>query len=144
MINRLINKKYYPHIKPTTGYEISLYEYEKNHRSYVLEFWDSSGDEKYEQIIKSFYRDTHALVLVFDVNNTKSFEELEFWLNQGREFILSPCIAFMVGLKTDLEKTIEEDLIKDFSLTEKLEYCECSNVNGSGCDDLIWFFISSI
>lgn len=119
-------------------------EYERNRRAYTLNLWDSSGDEKYEQILKAFYRDAHALVLVFDLSNEKSFEDLEFWLNQGREFICTPCIAFLIGLKCDLPKVIEDDLVKDFWISEKLEYYECSNVTGEGCEDLLGFLVSSI
>lgn len=78
------------------------------------------------------------------MSNAKSFEDLEFWLNQGREFIFTPCIAFLIGLKCDLPKVIEEDLVKDFWISEKLEYYECSSVTGEGCEDLLGFLISSL
>lgn len=143
MIDRLINNTFNQNIKPTDGYEVSTLDYERAHHKYSLNFWDSSGDEKYEQILRAFYKDVSALVLVFDLNNPKSFEDLEFWLNQGKEFICTPCIAFLLGMKADLEKKIDSDLIRDFCSSEKLEYFECSSLTGEGCQDFIGFMIGS-
>ena len=144
MIFRLINKCFNPNIKPTNGYEVSLLDLEIKNRAYILQLWDSSGDEKYEKILNAFYKDVSALILVFDLNDPKSFDELEFWLNQAKEFISNPCIPFLLGIKSDLLKVVDSELVKDFWYNEKLEYFECSSLNGEGCDDLLGFLIGSI
>ena len=130
-------------MKPTTGYEVSLLDLQVRNRPYCLNFWDSSGDERYEQILRAFYKEVSALVLVFDLNNQRSFEELEFWLNQAKEFIITPCIPFLLGTKSDLEKIVDSELLRDFCTTEKLEYFECSSLTGENCEELIAFFIGS-
>jgi small GTP-binding protein len=143
LIFRLTNKQFPQNIKPTNGYEVSLIEYRIRNRLYALSFWDSSGDEKYDQIVNAFYKDLSALILVFDLNNQKSFEDLEFWLNQAKEFITTACIPFLLGVKSDLEKTVDDGLIKELISSEKLEYFECSSLSGKGCDDLLGFLIGS-
>ena len=130
-------------MKPTNGYEVSLIEYSNKNRIYSLSLWDSSGDEKYDQIVAAFYKDVNAVVLVFDLNNPKSFEDIEFWLNQAKEFIATSCIPFLLGVKSDLEKTVDDLAIKELISSERMEYMQCSNLNGEGCDDLLGFLTGS-
>lgn len=112
-------------------------------RTYYLSLWDSSGDEKYEQILSAFYRDVNAVVFVFDINNDKSFEDLEFWLNQAKEFVVSPCVPFLLGHKSDLDRTVDFGLINELRTNEKLEYFECSSSSGEGCDELLTSLLTS-
>ena len=143
LIFRLSNKKFAENMKPTNGYEVSLIEYTNRNRIYSLSLWDSSGDEKYDQIVAAFYKDVNAVVLVFDLNNPKSFEDLEFWLNQAKEFIATSCIPFLVGMKSDLEKNVEDSAIKELISAERMEYIQCSNLTGEGCEDLLGFLTGS-
>jgi len=69
---------------------------------------------------------------------------LDFWLNQAKEFIITPCIGFLVGIKADLDKIVDSERVKDFCNAEKLEYFECSSLTGENCEELIGFFIGSM
>jgi GTPase SAR1 family protein len=47
-----------------------------------LEMWDVSGHRKFELSRSLFYRDIHALVLVFDLMNRKSYENVRRWIKE--------------------------------------------------------------
>ncbi|CAG9982290.1 unnamed protein product [Clonostachys byssicola] len=51
-----------------------------NDRHVTLQFWDPAGLERFGPIHKPWYRNTHCCVLMYDVNNEKSFRSLENWL----------------------------------------------------------------
>jgi len=51
-----------------------------------LNIWDTAGQEKYRSISKIFYKDASAAILVYDITNKRSFEEIkEYWYNQVKE-----------------------------------------------------------
>ncbi|CAH0047073.1 unnamed protein product [Clonostachys solani] len=51
-----------------------------NDRQVTLQFWDPAGLERFGPIHKAWYRNTHCCVLMYDINNEKSFQSLKNWL----------------------------------------------------------------
>ena len=46
-----------------------------------LQIWDTAGQQRFRGITKSYYKGAQAIILVYDVNNSKSFEDIiNFWL----------------------------------------------------------------
>lgn len=41
-----------------------------------LQIWDTAGQERFRGITKSYYKGAQAILLVYDVNNPKSFEDM--------------------------------------------------------------------
>ncbi|RAO69903.1 uncharacterized protein BHQ10_005915 [Talaromyces amestolkiae] len=70
--------------------------------------WDTAGQERFQSLGVAFYRGADCCVLVYDVNNSKSFEALDSWRD---EFLIqaSPrdpeSFPFVViGNKIDVEE----------------------------------------
>ena len=52
-----------------------------------FEIWDTVGQEKYRALTKIFYKDSSVAILVYDITNRKSFEEIKnYWYNQIKEY----------------------------------------------------------
>lgn len=70
----------------------------------VLE--DTSGQERYRCIMPSCYRRAHGIVLVYDITNKRSFQELENWIQEIQDLISdnSGLNLMIIGNKTDLEE----------------------------------------
>lgn len=49
--------------------------------SYV-QIWDTAGQERFQSLGVAFYRGADCCVLVYDVNNSKSFEALDSWRDE--------------------------------------------------------------
>jgi GTPase SAR1 family protein len=70
--------------------------------------WDTAGQERFQSLGVAFYRGADCCVLVYDVNNQKSFENLNNWKD---EFLIQASprdpqnFAFIcVGNKIDVEE----------------------------------------
>lgn len=46
------------------------------------QLWDTAGQERFQSLGVAFYRGADCCVLVFDVNNAKSFEAIEGWRDE--------------------------------------------------------------
>ncbi len=41
-----------------------------------MQIWDTAGQERFRPIVTSYYRGANAVILVYDITNRESFEEL--------------------------------------------------------------------
>ena len=95
-----------------------------------LQIWDTSGQEKFRSIARNFYRNSDAIFLVFDLNNKDTYDNIKQWINDVEEHC--PNIKkILLGNKSDLEKNVSEEIIKNFAKENNLQYFETSAKNGT-------------
>ncbi len=46
------------------------------------QIWDTAGQESFAPLIKTYYRDIGGIILMYDVNDRKTYNDLTFWLNE--------------------------------------------------------------
>ena len=88
IIARYINNKYEEGIMSTHGanYISKNVEFEEYNESINFQIWDTAGQEKYRGLTKIFYKDAKIIILVYDISNRKSFEEIKnYWYKQIME-----------------------------------------------------------
>lgn len=96
-------------------------------RLVTMQLWDTAGQERFQSLGVAFYRGADCCVLVYDVNNSKSFETLDSWRD---EFLIqaSPMdpenFPFVViGNKVDVEESKRV-------ITNKRAQAYCSSKGG--------------
>ncbi|VDP13437.1 unnamed protein product [Onchocerca flexuosa] len=73
---------------------------------YISHIWDIGGQSIASPMLEKYIKDAHGAVVVYDVTNSSSFENLEDWINiikQVTEAQEKPVVLMLVGNKTDLE-----------------------------------------
>ncbi len=103
-----------------------------------LEFWDTAGQERFRSVIQQYYNDSQAAVVVFDLTNSKSFDDLKYWVQQLNEFTDQNLIKVLLGNKTDIDNEIkiQKEEIDKFCNLNDFTYYETSaklNQNIDGC-----------
>lgn len=91
---------------PTVGVDFFARLIEvKNGTRIKLQLWDTAGQERFRSITKSYYRNSVGALLVYDVTNRASFENIPHWMTEAKRHIEphSPVFA-LVGCKLDLVK----------------------------------------
>ena len=79
-----------------------------------LQLFDTAGQEKFRSLSKSYFRNTDAVLFVFAINNKKSFEDIENWVNIFRDNYYLNIPLFLIENKNDLNREVNENLIDDF------------------------------
>lgn len=108
-----------------------------------VQIWDTAGQERFQSLGVAFYRGADCCVLVYDVNNPKSFENVNNW---REEFLIqaSPrdpqSFPFvMLGNKIDLgdaKRLVPKKRALQFChQTGQLPYFECSAKEGEGVEN---------
>ncbi|KAF2359907.1 Small GTP-binding protein domain [Trinorchestia longiramus] len=69
----------------------------------VLQLWDTAGQERFRRsMVQHYYRNVHAVVLVYDVTRTSSFQSLRNWLVEcNRQGLTDAVPRLMIGNKCD-------------------------------------------
>lgn len=105
----------------------------------VLQIWDTAGQERFHQgtIGGAFYRGSHGALLVYDVSNSKSFEQLSHWRDEALNRI-EPDVYFpivVVGNKMDLKSelnTIDQSEVLNWCRDNGYGHIETSAKDGVG------------
>ena len=53
--------------------------FQKDADTIQLQLWDTAGAEKYHSMGQSFYRNSQACILVFDITDAETFKNVETW-----------------------------------------------------------------
>lgn len=108
-MNQYVNKKFSASYKATIGADFLTREVVVDDRQVTMQLWDTAGQERFQSLGVAFYRGADCCVLVYDVNNSKSFDALDSWRD---EFLIqaSPrdpdTFPFVVlGNKIDVEES---------------------------------------
>jgi small GTP-binding protein len=87
---------------------------DKYNKIYKVQIWDTAGHEHYRSITKSYYRNSHIILLCFDLTKRRSFAELEMWMEEIKSVTTEPVCICLLGLKSDLESVLTESEIHSF------------------------------
>lgn len=137
IINAINKGKFSDEYRSTTSCtfnEIQLFSKTYN-KKISLNVWDTVGQEKYQSLSKMFYKDAHIIILVYDITNEKSFNEInDIWLKDietmGEQFK----ILILAGNKSDLyeEETVPQETAAKFAhdINAKLIFCSAKTNDG--------------
>ncbi|OBZ91831.1 putative Ras-related protein Rab7 [Choanephora cucurbitarum] len=79
LMNQYVNKKFSGQYKATIGADFLTKEVMVDDKLVTMQIWDTAGQERFQSLGVAFYRGADCCVLVYDVNNNKSYESLGQW-----------------------------------------------------------------
>ena len=109
IINRFIHNNFDPGTISSLSGQFVTKEMEFSKGQTVpLQIWDTAGQEKYRSMAKIFYRDAKAIIMVYDITNENSFNQLkEYWLGQIKEHGSKDVLIAIAANKSDLIEQIK-------------------------------------
>ncbi len=96
-----------------------------------LQIWDTAGQERFRTITTSYYRGSHAILVVYDITSMESFRNVTSWLNEISNFANKNVQIMLIGNKSDLEhkRQVDQDLPKTLAFANDLTFFETSAKN---------------
>ena len=98
-----------------------------------LKIWDTCGEEKFRAITRQYYQDADGIILVYDIANKSSYNNILIWINEIRNSAPENYSLLLVGNKSDLskERVISEQEGKKLALDLGINFVEVSAKNGN-------------
>ena len=103
-----------------------------------LQIWDTAGQERYRTITNAYYRGSDAIILVADVSNKQSFDNIPDWLSEVSKYTEEDIRKILLVNKWDVDedlKQVTESDIAKMSKEHDLEILEVSAKTGKNVDD---------
>ena len=87
----------------TIGYDTMLKKLELPNGNISLQLWDTCGQEQFRTVNQLFVKNSKMALLVYDITNYKTFEELKnFWYSYVTSAVGKNIIFGIAGNKSDL------------------------------------------
>mmetsp|Transcript_15243 Transcript_15243/g.46205 ORF Transcript_15243/g.46205 Transcript_15243/m.46205 type:complete len:199 (+) Transcript_15243:54-650(+) len=102
-----------------------------------VNFWDLSGRKEFLEIRNEFFKDTQACILVYDVSERGTFEDLPVWLAEAHNFGMARDLPVVVcANKVDKIRRVSEDEGRAWALNRGYAYFETSAASGANVSDM--------
>ncbi len=97
-----------------------------------MNVWDAAGQAHYDKIRGMYYRGANGALLVYDVTNPVSFQNLDVWINELEDNIGKSLPILLVGNKIDLDRNISRRDAEEYAKKKGFLYFETSAKTGEG------------
>jgi small GTP-binding protein len=111
-----------------------------------MNIWDLAVQERFRSVSKAYFRSAVGAVLVFDLTDRRSFDDLGLWFHDIEQLATPNCVVLLVGNKCDLdsERCIGLREATDFAKQHSIEYIEASAKSGANISETFARMAASI
>ncbi|KAM6041633.1 ras-related protein Rab-8A isoform X2 [Calonectris borealis] len=85
----------------TIGIDFKIRTIELDGKRIKLQIWDTAGQERFRTITTAYYRGAMGIMLVYDITNEKSFENIRNWVRNIEEHASPDVEKMILGNKCD-------------------------------------------
>ncbi|XP_065897378.1 ras-related protein Rab-8B-like [Dysidea avara] len=133
LIKQYTNGTFNPSYEATIGAAFTSKPDELNGKPVRLQIWDASGQQKYRSLMPMYYRSAAGVLLVYDITNELSFEDVRSIVRDIKQEAYS-AVLMVVGNKCDLEnaRVVSREEAESFAEQNGCKFIEtsaCDNVN---------------
>ena len=101
---RFAENQFIDHYLATIGVDFRFKTLSIDNKNVKFQIWDTAGQERFRTITSAYYRGSQAIILVFDITDPLSFQDVcRFWMGEVEMYGEKDALLFLVGNKSDLD-----------------------------------------
>eukprot|EP00829_Urostomides_striatus_P009350 TRINITY_DN204_c0_g1_i3.p1 TRINITY_DN204_c0_g1~~TRINITY_DN204_c0_g1_i3.p1 ORF type:complete len:145 (+),score=37.68 TRINITY_DN204_c0_g1_i3:166-600(+) len=102
LLKRYNEDAFTTHHLTTIGIDFITKDIKLGNENISVKIWDTAGQERFRTITHTFYKQAQGVLLVFDVTDKTSYENLHTWVNSISEHADQGIIKYLIANKIDL------------------------------------------
>jgi len=120
----------------TIGIDFKIRTIELDGKKVKLQIWDTAGQERFRTITTAYYRGAMGIMLVYDITNTKSFDNIKNWIRNIEEHASSDVEKMILGNKCDMndKRVVTEEKGQMLALEYGIKFLETSAKAGDNIE----------
>ena len=130
ILSRYTNGEFNPHYFATVGLDFFKKDEIFDGKTIRIKIWDTAGQERYKSLTQGYFRNAEGIMIVYDVSNSDSFQNLKYWIQSIKTQINidnEHIPAIIIGNKIDIfDREVTKEEGEKFAKEENLEYFETS------------------
>ena len=137
LIRRYIYNEYDPNKYSYTTQFFEKVIILENGKEVLFQFWDVYNQERYYSLNKLYIKNSHGIILTYDITKRSSFESINYRLDRIKQDFKEILLFALVGLKLDsfIDEEVREEEGRKFAednnmlfyLTSAKEYINIEN-----------------
>ena len=144
-LNSVMGLKFKREYSTTIGIEFGTKRMMYKNKNFKIQIWDTAGQERFRELIYSYFKSSSVFFLMFDLSNNTTFENLSYWIRQI--YLLNDSrkpFIILIGNKSDLQQTVDQNEIDNLVERNKLPYFEISLKSNQNVDEIYTKMVSTI
>ena len=129
VLNKFVTNKFQEYYDLTIGVEFATKHIDSNNKIIKLQCWDTAGQESFRSITRAYFRNSAIVLLMFDLTNKQSFNNLYNWLDEVMNIDNNNHVIILIGTKQDKveSRQVRQEDIDEFVQVNGLQcYIETS------------------
>ncbi|KAJ0897623.1 putative small GTP-binding protein [Helianthus annuus] len=128
LLLRFADDSYLDSYISTIGVDFKIRTVDQDGKTIKLQIWDTAGQERFRTITSSYYRGAHGIIIVYDVTDLESFNNVKQWLGEIERYASENVNKLLVGNKCDLteSRAVSYDTAKEFADEIGIPFMETS------------------
>ncbi len=128
------------HFISTIGVDFKIRTIEHEGKYIKLQIWDTAGQERFRTITSSYYRGAHGIMVVYDVTDPESFDNVKQWLTEIQRYGSESVTKLLIGNKTDMEhrRVVSTEAGKQFANLLGMDFIETSAKDTTNIDQAFY------
>lgn len=130
----------------TIGVDFKIRTIELDGKTIKLQIWDTAGQERFRTITSSYYRGAHGIIVVYDITDQESFNNVKQWLQEIDRYACENVNKLLVGNKCDLsaKRAVELSAAKEYAEQLGIPFLETSAKSSTNVEQAFLTMASEI
>ena len=130
----------------STAIDLQTKQIKINGKKIKLQIWDTAGQEKYKSLTKNFLLKAQGILILYDIANKTTFDNLKVWLSLVQEECITDIPIIIVGNKMDIEdqRVVDKEEANEFAKEQNIQYIETSSKTGENIERAINMIVEKV
>uniref|UniRef100_A0A8C9AQE6 Ras-related protein Rab-13 n=1 Tax=Prolemur simus TaxID=1328070 RepID=A0A8C9AQE6_PROSS len=122
----------------TIGIDFKIRTVDIEGKKIKLQVWDTAGQERFKTITTAYYRGAMGIILVYDITDEKSFENIQNWMKSIKENASAGVERLLLGNKCDMEakRKVQKEQADKLAREHGIRFFETSAKSSMNVDEV--------
>lgn len=128
LMYRFADNTYSENFVSTIGVDFKVKTINIGNKRAKIQIWDTAGQCRFRSIISCYYKGSHGIIIIFDITDRNSFNNVKIWLNEIKKNAKENIDTILIGNKCDIlnRRKVSIEEATEFADSLDIDYIETS------------------